>query len=159
VAKVVPPREHFSLVHHPIHLSSKTRVRVIPQDVKNNCVAFYQKEIDRNPGLDFLFIDQVSGLRAATLFSLYSQFEFVVYHDAEDKGYGYEHFADCDNGEYFHFLMSTYIPFSGILIHRKHAAKIEEFKRALERHAQAYWLEHFHFELRELACAAARKSA
>src|SRR5262245_52614811 len=30
VAKVVPSREHFSLIHHPIHLSSKTRARVIP---------------------------------------------------------------------------------------------------------------------------------
>jgi hypothetical protein len=155
----VPPREHFSLIHHPIHLSSKTRVRVIPQDVKNECVAFYQNAIERNPGLDFLFIDQVSGLRAATLFSLYRQFEFVVYHDAEDKGYSYEQFPEFDNGEYLHFMHSAYIPYTGILMHRKHAAKLAEFKQALERQALAYWTEQFKFELLDLTQTRLRESA
>lgn len=159
VAKIVPPRDGFELIHHSVKLSSKTRARSISQKVKDECVAFYRNAMARHSGLDYLFIDQVSGLRAFTLFSLYRQFEFVVYHDAEDKGYGYEQFADCDNGEYFHFLMSTYIPFSGILIHRKHAAKMAEFKQALERHALAYWTEHFHFELRDLTTGQLRECA
>ena len=47
------------------------------------------------------------------------KFPFAVYHDAEDKGYGYDLFARHDSGSHFHFVLRTLVPHTGFLIRRR----------------------------------------
>jgi hypothetical protein len=152
VARMLPPRDHFSLLHHCVpHLTSKTRFGAIPQHTKDRCVKHYQEIIKHNPALDFLFIDHISGLRAFTLFALYDQFDFVVYHDAEDKGYGYEEFPRFDNGDFLHHVLRAYIPHTGFLIRKKYSRRLGEFKRVLNKNALEYFTGQYHFDLQDLA--------
>ena len=158
VAKMLPPRDQFALTHHSLpQLTSKTRTGAIPQRTKSECVEYYQQIIDQNSGLDFLFIDHISGLRAFTLFALYRQFDFIVYHDAEDKGYGYEQFAEFDNGEFFHHVLRAYIPHTGILIRKTFAGAMPQFKQVLDKNALAYFTEQYRFDLAELTKARVRE--
>jgi hypothetical protein len=151
VGKLVQPREGFALIHHRVpRLTSKTRARAISQGTKNECVKYYEGIIDRHPELDFLFIDHVSGLRSWTLFHLYTRFDFIVYHDAEEKGHGYERFSDFDNGEYFHYVLRAYIPHTGILIRKRFSPSMAEFQRCLDNNALGYFKAQYRFELDDL---------
>ncbi len=152
VAKTLPPREGFSLVHYARPgISGRTRLNALSQRQKTEAVEYYQHLLAKNPGLDFLFIDHVSGLRAFTLAQLYDRFDFIVYHDAEEKGYGYEQFPYEQSGMYFHYILQAYVPHTGFLIHKKFSARLPEFLRILERNAQAYVIEHYRFDLKDLS--------
>jgi hypothetical protein len=151
VAKLLAPRDGFALIHHSLpHLIPKTRIGAISQRTKNECVKYYQEIIERNPGLDFLFIDHISGLRAWTLFNLYKRFDYIVYHDAEDKGYGYEQFSGFDNGEFLHYILRAYIPHTGILIRKKFSNSLTEFQRLLNKNALGYFTAQYRFDFEDL---------
>lgn len=156
VAKDVPPRESFHLVHHALPgLTSRTRINSIPERTKAESLRFYNRLLAQHPGLNLLFIDHVSGLRAYTLANLHARFDFVVYHDAEDRGYGYEQFIPTLSTEYFHFLFRSFIPYTGILINKKFADRVSDFNRALDRQSQGYFLEQYRFDLQDRANAEA----
>lgn len=159
VARTLPGRKGFSLIHHDVgRLTSRSRTDSIPIGIKHDCVGYYREIIARHPELDFLFIDHVSGLRAFTLSSLYDEFNFVVYHDAEDKGYRYEEFATVDNGKFIHLVLQAFIPHTGILIRKDYSSKLAEFERALDRNALAYFTSQYRFELRDLTRTQQRKA-
>jgi hypothetical protein len=157
VASLVPPRKNFSLIHHSLPgLTAGTRHWEVPQRTKQQCIAYYREVVASNPGMDLLFIDHISGLRSCALVALYDQFDFVVYHDAEDKGYGYEQFAQHDNGDFLHFLLKPYIPYTGFLIRKKHADRVEELCRLMDQHALAYYTDFYRFALEDLTSTAVR---
>jgi hypothetical protein len=103
--------------------------------------------------LELLFIDHGSGLRAATLTALYPHFNFVVYHDAEDRGYGYDLLKKQDIGSHLHFVLRTFVPWTGLLIRKSFASRLPEFQRVLDRHTKEYFTRMYHFDLKELARA------
>jgi hypothetical protein len=147
----LPARENFSLIHHDLRpITERTRIDAIPHEVKEDCVRYYRALMAQNPELDFLFIDHVSGLRAFTLAALYLDFDFVVYHDAEDKGYGYDLFSTSGKDNYSHFVLRSLVPYTGLLIHKRFAGRLAEFKRVLDRHTQEYFALQYRFDLQEL---------
>jgi hypothetical protein len=151
VRHLVPPRENFTLIHHVLNgIHERTKIGAISQRVKDECIQYYRRIVAANPDLNLLFIDHVSGLRAVTLAALYQAFDFVVYHDAEDKGYGYELFSACPTDNYFHFVLRTFVPFTGILIRRSFAGRLADFKRVLDKHARAYFDLQYRFDLLDM---------
>jgi hypothetical protein len=141
VAKLLPPRERFSLIHHDVPgITASTRTREVTAATRDCCLAYYQDVIDSCQPLDLLFIDHVSGLRAPALYALHPRFDFVVYHDAEYRVFRPGESGTIDPGEYFHFVLRSYLPHTGVL-----------FRRVLDSNALAYYTEHYRFDLRDVA--------
>ncbi len=154
LAGAFPDRENFTLIHHPLaNISERTRIGAISKQVKDECVKFYAGVIARNPELDLLFIDHVSGLRACTLAALFPRFDFVVYHDAEDRGYGYDLLEQHDTSSHYHFVLQTLVPHTGFLIRKSFGNRLAQFKRVLDVHAKEYFSLQYHFDLKDAAKA------
>lgn len=152
--RTIPAREHFALVHHSVPFSERTRYREIPQAAKDECVRHYETVLSQHPQLDLLFIDHVSGLRAHSLAALYSRFDLAVYHDAEDRGYGWEQFDFDRSPTHFHFIFKTFVPHTGVLIRKTLAARLPEWKQVLRQRAQDYFLTRYQFDLADRSLSA-----
>lgn len=135
-------KDNFKLIHHklPANIHRKSKLhRDISMDLANDCVEFYKDVIEQNSDVNFLFIDHVSGLRGIALASLFDRFDFVVYHDAENKGYGYDLFKSKDSDQYIKFMFKSFESWSGILINNDYADKIECFEAALYKYGSEYY--------------------
>ena len=151
--ETIPQREHFALLHHRVAFSERTRYRAIPQAAKDEAVRYYEAVLARQPKLDLLFIDHVSGLRSHTLAALHPRFDLAVYHDAQDKGYGWDQHDFDHSPSHLHFVLKTFVPHTGILVRRTLADKLPAWKQALNEQTQAYFLKRYQFDLQERSAA------
>jgi hypothetical protein len=155
IGKTFPQRANFSLIHHELtSITERTRAHTIPERVKSECVKYYLAIKAMNPELNLLFIDHVSGLRAATLISLHQHFDHVVYHDADKAGYRYDLFTQQDTGSHLHFVLRSFVPCTGLLIRKNLAGKLPELERALEKYGKEYLARLYRFDLQDLTKAA-----
>lgn len=132
VGSIVKPRDGFKLVHHGVGVHHKTKYPQITNDIKKTSLDFYNNIIKENPELNFLFIDHVSGLRVTALVNLFSDFDIIVYHDAQHPGYYYSLFDSVDSSEYFHFIHEMPLVHSGILVHKKYKDLLKSFDSVLK---------------------------
>lgn len=134
-------REDFNLVHHNIGhgVHKKTRYPGITPEVAKECISFYNKFIEDD--LDFLFVDNVSGLRTHAMLHLYKNFKVIAFHDAQHVGYHYDVFF-AKRGRvpknYIHARFESFNVHTGLLIHSSHEQLFVAFDNALKKFASEY---------------------
>jgi len=134
------PKKDFELIWHDIGfgLQASTQRDEIPKEAADKCIAYYNNIIGKNPAINYLFIDHVSGLRMFTLKALFNKFDFICYHDAEDIGYFFYEIENCDLSNYLHYTFKSYEVHTGILIDKQYESKVSAFEKALAKFGKEY---------------------
>lgn len=138
IKEMLEPRTGFEILYHDVGHGICRKSLNLSKEVIDRCILFYDNVLDKHTELDLLFIDHISGLRAPVLIRLFNRFDFILYHDAQHSGYRYGKFDMVDSSGYRHLMFRSFKVWTGVLIHKKHEDKIDEFNALLLKYGTEY---------------------
>ena len=125
--------DHKVEFHAMLGIQVGTRQREIPEEWVPIIRASYRQ---LNLSGDLLFVDQFSGLRAYSIEETYNNFNFIVFHDSERGGYGYDDMKYSNN--YIRFDYKDLFVHTSMLYYRNTDFDLDEFKVSLAKYSQEY---------------------
>ena len=144
IKEIVPESENHNIVRYEIDpsITRASRAWDVGEDFLEESVKFFKSQhkiLKKSSKVNLLFVDCISSLRRAALDEMYTDFDFVVFHDYNLRGRN-NHWRGTfrPNSKYKMFVDATYPQHTGIIMKNKYAKKIDELSERFDENVFKY---------------------